>query len=886
MIEVRGAAQALLFAALLAAPAAPLCAQPGDLRPVIASENAELASRMASEQAALARERAALTRLRTQRDALEARLQRIARHAELNATGREFAVLVRRELGALPRPEQIAAEARQREWTRERVSDASVRAENLALALADLDGAIQRRLAAAPAVPDPAQRAAHDARVRELLVEQRNLLEKLHALAMDRLQTLQETSRAEVEFVQRGASARAQLTRLLFWLPSPPERRLIADLGPSIAWLSSGAQWQAAASTLLDVGRRMPWQAGGLVLVAALVLALRARLRRRLAALAVHAAHDMDSRTTDALKALAVTLALAAPVPLLSWSAGSLLASSVAVAPFTVALGQALDAAARLLFALAACVWLFDRHGLAAGHFGWDEASVVHAGRALRRFTKVFVPLIFLAALNGLDHAPYGNRETLARLLFAAAMVVLAILHVRLFGRTSPLMQRLAERTPRARAMRLYPAWFWALLFFPLGMLALSMAGYLTAAGYFFGRTTLTLFVVVAAAVLYGLAALWMQVRQWRLSRIQRAEAAALSAGAAAATPGDAAVAVAPPKIDLAMMGAQTRSLLDLALTVSLLAGLWWIWKDALPALSTIGDVALWSATGGDGRPATAITLSQLGFAIVIVSITWVAVRNVGALLDTLLLQRLEFRADANYAIKVVSRYAITAVGVLLASDRLGIAWSDAQWLIAALGVGLGFGLQEIVANFVSGLIVLAERPVRIGDVVTVGEVTGTVSGIKARSTHVIDFDNKEVIIPNKAFITERVVNWTLSDPTTRLVLKVGVAYGTDIAQAQRLMLDAVRSNPDVQRSPAASVYFTGFGESSLDFEIRAFVAAYDLRLRVRHEILFAIERALREHGIEIPFPQRELHIRAASGPGPSDSAGGSGPRGSGPHPA
>lgn len=399
---------------------------------------------------------------------------------------------------------------------------------------------------------------------------------------------------------------------------------------------------------------------------------------------------------------------------------------------------------------------------------------MVHAGRALRRFTKVFVPLIFLAALNGLDHAPYGNRETLARLLFAAAMVVLAILLVRLFGRTSPLMQRLAERTPRARAMRLYPAWFWALLFFPLGMLALSMAGYLTAAGYFFGRTTLTLFVVVAAAVLYGLAALWMQVRQWRLSRIQRAEAAALSAGAAAATPGDAAVAVAPPKIDLAMMGAQTRSLLDLALTVSLLAGLWWIWKDALPALSTIGDVALWSATGGDGRPATAITLSQLGFAIVIVSITWVAVRNVGALLDTLLLQRLEFRADANYAIKVVSRYAITAVGVLLASDRLGIAWSDAQWLIAALGVGLGFGLQEIVANFVSGLIVLAERPVRIGDVVTVGEVTGTVSGIMARSTHVIDFDNKEVIIPNKAFITERVVNWTLSDPTTRLVLKVG----------------------------------------------------------------------------------------------------------------
>lgn len=886
MIEVRGAALALLLAALLVAPAAPVCAQPGDLRPTIAAENADLGSRIAAEQAALERERAARVRLRTQGDELEARLQRIARHAELGAAGREFAVMVRQELRALPRPEQLAVEARQRELTRESVSDASVRAENLALALADLDGAIERRLAAAPAARDPAQRMADDLAVRELLMEQRQLFERLHALARDRQRTLQELDLAEADLVQRGATARTELTRLLFWLPSPPERRLITDLVPSIAWLSSAAQWQAVASALLDGGRHMPLRAGGLVLAAALLFALRARLRRGLAALAAHAASEIDSRTADALKALAVTLGLALPVPLLCWGAGSLLASSAALPSFTVAFGVALEASARLLFALAACVWLFDRHGLAAGHFGWDEASVVHIGRALRRFTAVFVPLILLAALNGLDHAPYGNRETLARLLFAAAMGVLAILLVRLFRRTGPLMHRLAGRSPRALAMRLYPAWFWALLFFPLGMLALAMAGYLTAAGYFFGRTTLTFFVVVAAAVLYGLAALWMQVRQWRLDRIQRAEAAALSAAVAAATPGDEAVALAPQKIDLAMMGEQTRSLLDLTLTVSLLAVLWWIWKDALPALSTVGEIALWSSSDGQGQTGAAVTIAQLALAIVIVCITWVAVRNVGALLDTLLLQRLEFRADANYAIKVVSRYAITAVGVLLASDELGIAWSNAQWLIAALGVGLGFGLQEIVANFVSGLIVLAERPVRIGDVVTVGDVTGTVSGIRARSTHVVDADNKEVIIPNKAFITERVVNWTLSDQSTRLLLTMGVAYGSDIGRVQQLMLDAVRSNPDVQRAPPPSVHFVGFGESSLDFEIRAFVGSLDMRLRLRHEIYCAIERALRDNAIEMPFLQREGHTRAASGTRQSGSAGGSGSTGSGPHPA
>jgi potassium efflux system protein len=127
----------------------------------------------------------------------------------------------------------------------------------------------------------------------------------------------------------------------------------------------------------------------------------------------------------------------------------------------------------------------------------------------------------------------------------------------------------------------------------------------------------------------------------------------------------------------------------------------------------------------------------------------------------------------------------------------------------------------------------------------------------------VVDFDNKEVIIPNKAFITERVVNWTLSNQTTRLLLKVGVAYGSDIGLVQRVLLAAVRRHADVLESPPPSVVFADFGDSSLDFEIRAFVGTFDHRLRVRHEILSAVEQVLRENGIEIPFPQRDLHIRS-----------------------
>jgi potassium efflux system protein len=126
----------------------------------------------------------------------------------------------------------------------------------------------------------------------------------------------------------------------------------------------------------------------------------------------------------------------------------------------------------------------------------------------------------------------------------------------------------------------------------------------------------------------------------------------------------------------------------------------------------------------------------------------------------------------------------------------------------------------------------------------------------------VTDFDNKEIMIPNKAFITERVVNWTLSSQVTRLLLPVGVAYGTDVETARRAMLDAVKTVPEVLEDPAPSAYFVRFGESSLDFEIRAHVDGIDKRLRTQHEINVAVERALSAAGIEIPFPQRDLHVR------------------------
>jgi potassium efflux system protein len=193
----------------------------------------------------------------------------------------------------------------------------------------------------------------------------------------------------------------------------------------------------------------------------------------------------------------------------------------------------------------------------------------------------------------------------------------------------------------------------------------------------------------------------------------------------------------------------------------------------------------------------------------------------------------------------------------------IGIGWSSVQWLVAAMTVGLGFGLQEIFANFVSGIILLFERPARVGDTVTIGTITGTITRIRIRATTVLDWDNKELIVPNKEFVTGNLVNWTLTNPTLRLIINVGVAYGSNTRLVTELLYQVAQGNSDVLEEPAPIVVFSEFGDSSLNFELRIFVSDLSTYRRLRHDLHMAIDDAFREHGIEIAFPQCDLHVRS-----------------------
>jgi len=226
-------------------------------------------------------------------------------------------------------------------------------------------------------------------------------------------------------------------------------------------------------------------------------------------------------------------------------------------------------------------------------------------------------------------------------------------------------------------------------------------------------------------------------------------------------------------------------------------------------------------------------------------------------------LPKLDLPRGVPAMISMAVHYLILGFGILIALSAAGIEWSKFALVAGALGVGIGFGLQNLVNNFVSGLILIFERPIKIGDTIEVGELRGIVKRIGIRSSTVRTYDGAEVIVPNANLISNEVINWTLSDRLRRIEIKIGVAYGSDPKQVLEILQNLARKHPDVLDYPEPYAVFLGFGESSLDFSLRFWTAEYENWLQLHSNLAVEVNQALQEAGIEIPFPQRDLHVRS-----------------------
>ena len=715
------------------------------------------------------------------------------------------------------------------------------------------------------------------AEVELLLDSQKDLLERLSRSYLTLIDRLGQLDLNQKQLTQIGADYTRLLDENLLWIASDPPIRgaWLGELLAELVTLGEPMRWRRVGRALTAEAQERPLAVALGVLVLGLALRGRRRLRQYLLSTRDRVADPAQDHFGLTVGAILASFVLALPVPLLAGLVGWMLGNQAGGDRFIFGLGNGLTHAAWIGWVIESFRRLSSRGGVLEGHFRWQPLTRELLYRNLRwlvLLTGLATVLMRLAAAE-----PQGlSTAVLGRATFIGFSVGLLVFTARIFHPMQGVLGNWLQAHRDSWAWRGRQAGYALALVFAALLALMPVFGYTYTAVQLQARVFFSGWLMAASALVISLLirGLSVSLRRIEVARIGSRLLEGLNRpdAAAPAAPAGGEGGIKPPPeamMDLETMNEQVRTLLTLALAVMVVGGLYMIWGDTFSALKVLDRVTLWSITepGSDGAgPVTrAVTLGSLGLALVALAFTLGAARNIPGLLEVLVLQRQSVDAGTRYAATLLSRYAIFLAGLLVVVNQLGIDWSKAQWLVAALSVGLGFGLQEIVANFVAGLIILFERPVRIGDTVTVGGVSGTVSRIRIRATTILDWDRKELIIPNKSFVTDPVVNWTLSDLTTRVVVPIGIAYGADPQQALTVMETTVRENPLILKDPTPAVLFIGFGDSALNFELRVFVKNLGDSVAVRHQLHLALERALREAGIEIPFPQRDVHLRSVT---------------------
>jgi len=821
----------------------PLLQEAAAANAALSAELAELVQRLQRTSAEQQQTRHDLARLREQ-------LHNTQRQLEIAGISQALGEALRRERDKLPSPERYYRDLAAR---RDEIGQARLRQFQLEQASAEtIEQQTARLLAERPDRPDPASEPYVAERLRQLLRDRAELQQQLalnYGRYVDQLLALNGDSEQLIAQLRQYALL---LDENLFWIASarPMNASWWRDLPTAFARLTPSADWRALSGALAAAATALPLAlAAALALIAAL-LAARAHLRQRLEQLSAKVGTTED-RLALTLWALWYSALLALPWPLLPALLGWLLPLTPNAPASAIGVGAALRAAALVAFLFELARQLCRERGVLATHFGWS----LRPRRALRRnlnwLLLATLPPALVITLT--EYQPDELlRDTLGRLGYIAGSIAAAVFAGRVL---SPRVGLLGAARPGSAAWRGARLLQTVMVGAPLLLALLAGYGYYYTALQLSSRLFGSIAFGVAVALGTGLALRAIRLARQRLGR--RRSRALLLEG-----PPHRSGDRLKGDLDLNAADDQTRSLLRVLVALITLGGLWLIWADLLPALNILDEMVLWQQAGRGDEPLVRVTLGDLLLALTLVALTLVAVGNLPGALEITLLSRLALDPGSRYAVTTLARYGIAAIGLLAALHLLGVRWGQAQWLVAALGVGLGFGLQEIFANFVSGLILLFERPIRVGDTVTVGELSGQVARIRIRATTITDADRREIIIPNKTFITERLINWTLSDQVSRLLLQIDVPFDAPAERVQTLLLEAARAEPRVLAEPAPTAYLAAIGDTAQRFELYVYVGSLADRLPARHALYADIQRRLAEAGIAIAVPQRELRVR------------------------
>lgn len=669
-----------------------------------------------------------------------------------------------------------------------------------------------------------------------LYQSRRELVEQLEQAYGTLLSAAIEFQLNHQQLVTTTRELRETIDEQLFWVANsrPLDVNWLRNLPGYLQSEWSEGEWRSVLASRLSLDAWAALSGGPILLLAAILVVLRRRIKARLAALHAQIGRLKSDTQLHTPKAVILNALLALP-------GGCVLAG----------LGVGWQAPAMIQLALLWVMVVLGRRltvpgGVAEYHFNWPAAYNACIRRWLGGLGIALAPVVSIAAMAEAIHTPLAMRPLaftffmLGLLSMSVLLAKLVLAHVPFFG---------------VRLFRLVLGL--AIAAVPLVLLGFVAWGYEYTALKLIGRFVVTLYllglwVVVEATVVRSLA---VAARRLAYRRALARRHAQVQEGAE----GGADVVEEPP-LDMEQINAQSLRLSRLILLIAFTALLYGVWSDLLGVLSYLDQVSLIEASAGE-LVEDALSISDLLTALLTVAVTFILARNLPGLLEVMVLSRLALKQGSAYAISSLLSYIIVGTGMVMALASLGVSWDKLQWLVAALSVGLGFGLQEIFANFISGLIILFERPIRIGDTITLGNLHGTVNRIRIRATTVTDFDRKEIIIPNKTFVTDQLINWSLSDKITRVVLTYGVAHGSDLPKVHELLHQAAGENSRVLTDPEPQVFCLSYGPHSLNFELRIFVNDLLDRLYAADEVNCRVDALFREAGIRVAFEQMDVWL-------------------------
>ena len=505
-------------------------------------------------------------------------------------------------------------------------------------------------------------------------------------------------------------------------------------------------------------------------------------------------------------------------------------------------LSRALEFTAYFLF-----FWFLTRSCLARrGIIRLQFDMPPEAARTLYRSLRIIIIgyVTWLLFWQVLRVAPF-DFQALPRICYTLFELMAAMAIIWLVRPRSPFVQRLFITKTQGFIARYGSSLSALLILIAIFIVVLDIAGYRYGAQRLARSYTLSLGTLMLLPLLYTAVLSMLNALARRRGMLTPATA-----------PGEEAAAETKVEVQIHRF---TR-IVFILVTVILLANYWGI---DTQAFKTLDELNLYRIRGV-GDVVEFVTVADLIRAALFLVATFWILRALPGIYEFTLFPRLRLDEGMKYATLTMSRYGIFVIGILLTLSEMHLDLGRLGWLMAAVGVGLGFGLQEIVSNFVSGIILLVERPVQVGDTVTVGTMSGKVRRINIRATTILNFDRQEVILPNRSLITREVTNWTRGDTINRLVISIGVAYGSDVEKVSEILVQIAREDPDVMKDPAPSVVFMQHGESSLDFNLRVFIPSPEAIMVLRDRLNKRINREFEKHGIEIPFPQRDLHIKSS----------------------